>query len=88
MLHPRARTMFAINPSANHWHGVQPGVDRCDESGFRFTAVLWERLPVSIGMPRDSPVWIIGMLTLTGIMVGLVIRYSHGHAGWIRPVNR
>ena len=42
---------------------------------------LWERLPVSIGIAQDSPVWIIGMLTLTGIMVGLVIRYSHGHAG-------
>lgn len=42
---------------------------------------LWERLPVSIGIANDSPVWIIGMLTLTGIMVGLVIRYSQGHAG-------
>jgi H+/Cl- antiporter ClcA len=42
---------------------------------------LWERLPTSIGIAQDSPFWIIGMLTLTGIMVGLVIRYSRGHAG-------
>ncbi|SBW26443.1 Chloride channel protein [Citrobacter europaeus] len=42
---------------------------------------LWERLPVSIGIAQDSALWIIGMLTLTGIMVGLVIRYSQGHAG-------
>jgi H+/Cl- antiporter ClcA len=42
---------------------------------------LWERLPISIGIAQDSPLWIIGMLTLTGLMVGLVIRYSRGHAG-------
>lgn len=42
---------------------------------------LWERLPISIGIAQDSPFWIIAMLTLTGGMVGLIIRYSHGHAG-------
>lgn len=42
---------------------------------------LWERLPISIGIAQDSPFWIITMLTLTGVMVGLIIRYSHGHAG-------
>lgn len=42
---------------------------------------LWERLPISIGIAQDSPFWIIAMLTLTGVMVGLIIRYSHGHAG-------
>ena len=32
-------------------------------------------------MSADSPLWIIAMLTATGIAVGLVIRYSPGHAG-------
>lgn len=43
--------------------------------------LLWEHLPVSIGIAQDSPVWIIDVPTLTGIMVGLIIRYSHSHAG-------
>ena len=33
------------------------------------------------GIACDSPLWIIGVLTLTGIAVGLVIRFSRGHAG-------
>lgn len=31
---------LAINSRDNHWHSVQPGVDRCDESRFRFTAIF------------------------------------------------
>ncbi|MCP5737911.1 ion channel protein, partial [Klebsiella pneumoniae] len=34
-----------------------------------------------LGISSDSPGWIMVMLTLTGIAVGLVIRYSPGHAG-------
>ncbi|HAU4330963.1 ion channel protein [Citrobacter freundii] len=82
MLHPRARTMLLLSTPA-----LIIGI----ASSLVLIAVmkvasvlqqfLWERLPVSIGIANDSPVWIIGMLTLTGIMVGLVIRYSQGHAG-------
>ena len=82
MLHPRARTMLLLSTPA-----IIIGI----ASSLVLIVVmkvasvlqqfLWERLPVSIGIAQDSPVWIIGMLTLTGIMVGLVIRYSHGHAG-------
>lgn len=43
--------------------------------------LLWEQIPIGLGIAHNSPVWIIGMLTFTGIMVGLVIRYSPGHAG-------
>ncbi|ELX87259.1 putative ion channel protein [Salmonella enterica subsp. enterica serovar Enteritidis str. SE8a] len=46
-----------------------------------FQQFLWQRLPTSIGIAYDSPFWIVGMLTLTGIVVGLIIRYSPGHAG-------
>lgn len=43
--------------------------------------LLWQRLPDSLGIPLDSPLLIIGILTLTGGAVGLVIRFSQGHAG-------
>ena len=82
MLHPRARTMLLLSTPA-----LLIGV----ASSLVLIAVmkvasvlqqfLWERLPVSIGIAQDSPFWIITMLTLTGVMVGLIIRYSHGHAG-------
>lgn len=38
--------------------------------------VLWSNLPAQLGVSADSPLWIIAMLTATGIAVGLVIRYS------------
>lgn len=43
--------------------------------------LLWQRLPGTLGIAQDSPLWIIGVLTLTGIAVGLVIRFSQDHAG-------
>ncbi|EGB66163.1 putative ion-transport protein YfeO [Escherichia coli TA008] len=43
--------------------------------------LLWQRLPGTLGIAQDSPLWIIGVLTLTGIAMGLVIRFSQGHAG-------
>lgn len=82
MLHPRARAMLLLSTPA-----LLIGV----ASSLVLIAVmkvasvlqqfLWERLPISIGIAQDSPFWIITMLTLTGVMVGLIIRYSHGHAG-------
>jgi H+/Cl- antiporter ClcA len=42
---------------------------------------LWITLPVHFGMDINSPVWILLTLTLTGVAVGLVIRYMPGHAG-------
>ncbi|HGN9371813.1 TPA: ion channel protein [Citrobacter pasteurii] len=82
MLHPRARTMLLLSTPA-----LLIGV----ASSLVLIAVmkvasvlqqfLWERLPISIGIAQDSPFWIIAMLTLAGVMVGLIIRYSHGHAG-------
>lgn len=44
-------------------------------------SILWQRLPGSVGIAADSPLWIMLTLTLTGVLVGLVIRYSTGHAG-------
>jgi len=42
---------------------------------------LWVSLPARFGLDLNSPGWILLMLTLTGIAVGLVIRYMPGHAG-------
>ncbi|ELM8877576.1 ion channel protein [Escherichia coli] len=82
MLHPRARTMLLLSPPA-----VAIGI----ASSLILIAVmkiasvlqnlLWQRLPGTLGIAQDSPLWIIGVLTLTGIAVGLVIRFSQGHAG-------
>jgi len=44
-------------------------------------SVLWTSLPSTVGLSANSPTWVILILTLTGIAVGLVIRYSPGHAG-------
>ncbi|HIA3017158.1 TPA: ion channel protein [Escherichia coli] len=82
MLHPRARTMLLLSLPA-----VAIGI----ASSLILIAVmkiasvlqnlLWQRLPGTLGIAQDSPLWIIGVLTLTGIAVGLVIRFSQGHAG-------
>ncbi|MFU1855240.1 ion channel protein [Citrobacter portucalensis] len=82
MLHPRARTMLLLSTPALII-GIASSLVLIVvmKVASVLQQFLWERLPVSIGIAQDSPVWIIGMLTLTGIMVGLVIRYSQGHAG-------
>ena len=82
MLHPRARTMLLLSTPALII-GIASSLVLIVvmKVASVLQQFLWERLPVSIGIAQDSPVWIIGILTLTGIMVGLVIRYSHGHAG-------
>ncbi|WP_218667262.1 ion channel protein [Citrobacter portucalensis] len=82
MLHPRARTMLLLStPALIIGIASSLALIVVMKVASVLQQFLWERLPVSIGIAQDSPVWIIGMLTLTGIMVGLVIRYSHGHAG-------
>ena len=70
MLHPRARTMLLLS---------LPAVVMKIASALQ--NLLWQRLPGTLGIAQDSPLWIIGVLTLTGIAVGLVIRFSQGHAG-------
>ncbi|MFJ5827729.1 ion channel protein [Streptomyces sp. NPDC093089] len=43
--------------------------------------VLWGNLPDALGIGRYSSLWIICMLTATGIAVGLVVWKVPGHAG-------
>ncbi|GLS05609.1 putative ion-transport protein YfeO [Chitiniphilus shinanonensis] len=42
---------------------------------------LWQTLPQWLGVAPHSKGWIVGMLTATGIAVGLVVAYMPGHAG-------
>ncbi|QED69412.1 ion channel protein [Escherichia coli] len=82
MLHPRARTMLLLSLPA-----VAIGIASSlilivvMKIASVLQNLLWQRLPGTLGIARDSPLWIIGVLTLTGIAVGLVIRFSRGHAG-------
>ncbi|PVC95586.1 ion channel protein [Streptomyces sp. CS014] len=43
--------------------------------------VLWESLPDALGVGRFSSVWMVAMLTATGLAVGLVLRAVPGHGG-------
>lgn len=82
MLHPRARTMLLLSLPA-----VAIGIASSlilivvMKIASVLQHLLWQRLPGTLGIAQDSPLWIIGVLTLTGIAVGLVIRFSQGHAG-------
>ena len=80
MLHPRARTMLLLSLPA-----VAIGIASSlilivvMKIASVLQNLLWQRLPGTLGIAQDSPLWIIGVLT--GIAVGLVIRFSQGHAG-------
>lgn len=82
MLHPRARTMLLLSLPA-----VAIGIASSlilivvMKIASVLQNLLWQRLPGTLGIAQDSPLWIIGVLTLTGIAVRLVIRFSQGHAG-------
>ncbi|MEE1738120.1 ion channel protein [Streptomyces sp. BE147] len=47
----------------------------------RLQDVLWETLPDALGVGRYSSLWMIVMLTATGLAVGLVVHTVHGHGG-------
>ncbi|HBQ68446.1 MAG TPA: ion channel protein [Leclercia adecarboxylata] len=82
MLHPRARTMLLLAPPALII-GVASSLILIVimKVAAVLQSVLWTSLPSTVGLSANSPTWVILILTLTGIAVGLVIRYSPGHAG-------
>lgn len=82
MLHPRARTMLLLAPPALII-GVSSSLILIVimKVAAVLQSVLWTSLPSTVGLSASSPTWVILILTLTGIAVGLVIRYSPGHAG-------
>lgn len=42
---------------------------------------LWQTLPPMVGASGTAWWWVLGVLTLTGLAVGLVVRFLPGHAG-------
>ncbi|MFC9594344.1 ion channel protein [Streptomyces sp. NPDC056944] len=46
-----------------------------------FQHVLWNTLPDALGIGNYSSLWMITMLTATGIVVGLIVWKIPGHAG-------
>ncbi len=47
----------------------------------RLQDVLWTDLPGALGVGGYSALWTIAILTLTGVLVGLVVWKAPGHAG-------
>lgn len=88
MLHPRARTMLLLSIPA-----ILIGIASslvlivAMKIAAILQSILWSDLPAHVGIAADSPLWIIAILTLTGIAVGLVVRFSPGHGGPIRRPN-
>ncbi|MGQ5628847.1 ion channel protein [Enterobacter cloacae] len=82
MLHPRARTMLLLAIPALIIGIVSSLVlIVVMKVASVLQTMLWTALPAQVGISVDSPAWIIMMLTLTGVAVGLVIRFSPEHAG-------
>lgn len=82
MLHPRARTMLVLSLPALVI-GIFSSLVLIVV--MKIAAVLqrflWVALPARFDLDMNSPMWILLMLTFTGIAVGLVVRYMPGHAG-------
>lgn len=82
MLHPRARTMLLLSIPA-----ILIGIASslvlivAMKIAAILQSILWSDLPAHVGIAADSPLWIIAILTLTGIAVGLVVRFSPGYGG-------
>ena len=82
MLHPRARTMLLLAIPA-----IIIGI-ACSLVlivTMKIAAILqhflWSSVPSGLGIDTGNRLWIIAILTLTGIAVGLIVRFSPGHAG-------
>ncbi|WP_202304053.1 ion channel protein [Dryocola clanedunensis] len=82
MLHPRARTMLVLSVPALII-GVFSSLILIVvmKVASLLQNYLWITLPARFDMDINSPVWILLILTLTGVAVGMVIRYVPGHAG-------
>ncbi|MCD4561751.1 ion channel protein [Lelliottia nimipressuralis] len=82
MLHPRARTMLLLAiPALIIGIASSLVLIVVMKIASVLQTLLWSTLPGQLGVDVSSPAWITLMLTLTGLAVGLVIRFSPGHAG-------
>lgn len=82
MLHPRARTMLLLSiPAVIIGIASSLVLIVTMKIAAILQHVIWSSVPLSLGNEASGQVWTIAVLTLTGIAVGLVVRFSPGHAG-------
>jgi H+/Cl- antiporter ClcA len=82
MLHPRARTMLLLSiPAVIIGIASSLVLIVTMKIAAILQHVIWSSVPLSLGIEASGPLWTIAVLTLTGIAVGLVVRFSPGHAG-------
>lgn len=82
MLHPRARTMLLLSiPAIVIGIAASLVLIVAMKTAAMLQKILWSNLPGALGMNASGPFWTIAILTCTGIAVGLVVRFSPGHAG-------
>ncbi|WP_058912684.1 ion channel protein [Entomohabitans teleogrylli] len=82
MLHPRARMMLMLAvPAVLIGAASSLIMLLVMKLATVLQHILWINMPGRLGITGDSPLWIIAILTLTGVAVGLVIRHFPGHGG-------
>ncbi|MGS3446994.1 ion channel protein [Klebsiella electrica] len=82
MLHPRARTMLLLSiPAVIIGIASSLVLIVTMKIAAILQHVIWSSVPTGLGIEASGPLWTIAVLTLTGIAVGLVVRFSPGHAG-------
>ncbi|MGK9172003.1 ion channel protein [Yokenella regensburgei] len=82
MLHPRARTMLLLAlPALAIGVASSLVLLLVMKIASALQQLLWQHLPYRMGFTPDAPFWVVLVLTLTGIAVGMVIRFSKGQGG-------
>ena len=82
MLHSRARTMLLLSiPAVIIGIASSLVLIVTMKIAAILQHVIWSSVPLSLGIEASGQLWTIAVLTLTGIAVGLVVRFSPGHAG-------
>jgi H+/Cl- antiporter ClcA len=82
MMDPRVRSMLALaGPALLVGIGAALVLLVTMLAANQLQHVLWQTLPPMVGATGTTWWWILGMLTLSGLAVGLVVRFIPGHAG-------
>lgn len=82
MFHPRARTMLLLSvPALIIGIASSLILVAVMKIATALQKTIWTTLPSQLGIPLDSSMWVMIILTLTGVAVGMVVRFSPGHAG-------
>lgn len=82
MLHPRANAMLAFAlPALIIGSASSLVLILVMKFAEALQRLLWVNIPVALNIDSASPWWLLGILTLAGVAVGLIVRYMPGHAG-------